>query len=291
MIIKLVAVIFLLCLVLRSAISQDPVRVINPSEVEELDTFKLIPIPLIFDNSFLLDIKSIEDKELDLDVTNNQLFYYRDTYQKALIVPAVICLSGLYIGDRNLTNSPLGKRTVNDYLNETFPDFHTSADDYLQYAPILAVYALNLSGIQGKNDYWTATKLLALSEALTGGVVHAIKNVAANERPSGANHKSFPSGHTAQSFVAATFLHREYGHLSRWYSVGGYTIATSVGALRMVNNAHWLNDVCVGAALGIAITNLVYIRHGQQKEKKKRKLLAIPSVGEDSYMMTFNYKL
>lgn len=70
-------------------------------------------------------------------------------------------------------------------------------------------------------------------------------------RPDGSNNKSFPSGHTATAFMAATMLHKEYGGRSPWYSIAGYSMATVTGVSRMLNNKHWLSDVLVGAGIGI----------------------------------------
>ena len=78
-------------------------------------------------------------------------------------------------------------------------------------------------------------------------------------RPDGSRHNSFPSGHTAMAFSSATILHREYGHLSPWVSVAGYSVATVTGISRMLNNRHWLTDVLVGASVGILGTELGYL--------------------------------
>ncbi len=78
------------------------------------------------------------------------------------------------------------------------------------------------------------------------------------QRPDGTSHNSFPSGHTATAFMSAHILHKEYGHISPWVSVGAYTVATGVGAMRIMNNRHWTSDVLVGAALGILGTELGY---------------------------------
>ncbi len=77
-------------------------------------------------------------------------------------------------------------------------------------------------------------------------------------RPNGNDYQSFPSGHTAEAFLSATFLYEEYKNVSVWYGVGGYLVAGTVGYLRIYNNAHWLHDVVAGAGFGIASTELTY---------------------------------
>ena len=55
------------------------------------------------------------------------------------------------------------------------------------------------------------------------------ENLTAKEmRPDGSTANSWPSGHTATSFVGATILHKEYGLTrSPWYSIAGYSLATA----------------------------------------------------------------
>ena len=64
-------------------------------------------------------------------------------------------------------------------------------------------------------------------------------------RPDGSNNKSFPSGHTATAFMAATMLHKEYGPRSPWYSIAGYSMATVTVFRACSTNKHWFSDVLV----------------------------------------------
>ena len=97
-----------------------------------------------------------------------------------------------------------------------------------------------------------------------------LKKITAVPRPDTGRPTSFPAGHTAQAFAAATFMTKEYGHKSIWYSIGAYTVATGIGAMRVLNNRHWISDVLVGAGVGIFSTNIAYLTH-QYKWGKKRK--------------------
>ena len=68
-----------------------------------------------------------------------------------------------------------------------------------------------------------------------------------------------PDGSTANSFVGATVLHKEYGLTrSPWFSVAGYGIATATGVMRVLNNRHWVSDVMSGAGIGIFAGELGY---------------------------------
>jgi membrane-associated phospholipid phosphatase len=191
---------------------------------------------------------------------------------RSLIAPAVLVAAGLI--------SIEGKYAVRDKRNENFPHFHTRADDYLQYAPVAVVYGLNASGIEGKNDLVNRTVLLIKSELLMTVLVQSLKYGSHVQRPDNSDFHSFPSGHTAQAFAAATFLQKEYGHLSVWYSIGGYAVASGVGALRILNNRHWLPDVLVGAGIGILSANLVYLTHQYRwGKKKKTQAFILPTYG------------
>ena len=125
----------------------------------------------------------------------------------------------------------------------------TSVDDYILFTPIAAAYGLDLAGIKGRNN------MLDKSIILSNSFAYAYANI---RRPSGESQSSFPSGHTAISFMAAEFLHQEYGQVSLWYSIAGYSMATATGFLRMYNDKHWFSDVMAGAGIGILSTKIAY---------------------------------
>lgn len=105
-----------------------------------------------------------------------------------------------------------------------------------------------------------------------GTAVFSIKHLTRQLRPDGSSHTSFPSGHTAEAFASAEFLRSEYGHLSPWYTIAGYSAAAFTGYLRMYNNKHWLGDVAAGASIGIAATRFSYWLYPKiQKEVFKTK--------------------
>lgn len=72
---------------------------------------------------------------------------------------------------------------------------------------------------------------------------------------------SYFSGHTATSFAAvistATIASRRGSRHARWIWVGGLTLASSTGYLRVAANRHFLTDVLTGAAVGSAVGLLV----------------------------------
>ena len=173
---------------------------------------------------------------------------------------------------------------VHDYRTNNYPKFKTSADDYLQYLPIAVVYGLDIAGVHGKHDAANQTVVLAKAGLLMTAIVLGGQYSARERRPDNSNFRSFPSGHVAQAFIAATVLQKEFGHLSVWYSIGGYAAASGIGVLRILNNKHWVPDVFVGAGIGVLTTNLAYLTHKYHwgknyKKKKKGEAFLMPTFG------------
>jgi PAP2 superfamily len=148
--------------------------------------------------------------------------------------------------------------SMQEEIWDDHPHNTTTIDNYLQYAPAAAVYALNLAGIKGEHNYLDGTMIFLISNLIMEGFVSSIKVISHEQRPNGQGYESFPSGHTAEAFLGATFLFEEYKNVSPWYGVGGYLVAGTVGYLRIYNNKHWFNDVVAGAGFGIASTEFTY---------------------------------
>ena len=138
-------------------------------------------------------------------------------------------------------------------------NFKTSIDDYTQFfGPVMTV-GLKVGGVEGRSDWPRLLASSALSYGIMAGFVNGIKYTAKEMRPDGSTANSWPSGHTATSFVGASILHKEYGLTrSPWYSVAGYGVATATGIMRILNNRHWISDVMSGAGIGIMSTELGY---------------------------------
>ena len=138
-------------------------------------------------------------------------------------------------------------------------DFKTGIDDYTQFFGPAMVVGLKLGGVEGRSDWGRLLASAGLSYGIMAGFVNGIKYTAKEMRPDGSTANSWPSGHTATSFVGATLLHKEYGLTrSPWYSVAGYGVATATGVMRVLNNRHWVSDVMSGAGIGILSTELGY---------------------------------
>lgn len=150
-------------------------------------------------------------------------------------------------------------RNTNTKIRLIKYDFHSEIDNYTQFSGVALTAGLKMAGVEGRSSW---PRLLASSLASYGvmaAFVNGIKYTASELRPDGSTHNSWPSGHTATAFVGATILHKEYGLTrSPWYSIGGYTLATATGVMRVLNNRHWISDVLSGAGIGILSTELAY---------------------------------
>jgi PAP2 superfamily protein len=100
---------------------------------------------------------------------------------------------------------------------------------------------------------------LLRSQIVTEALVQPIKFATHRERPDGSNAQSFPSGHAAVTFAAATVIERHVG----WrHSLLAYAVATYVAASRLHDNKHYLSDVAFGAAVG-TIAGRTVTQHGR----------------------------
>lgn len=192
-------------------------------------------------NTPLYTLPSFEDNTVE-----RYGFWQRRTVQMGLgLVGSGMVLSVADVQTRSLRNDLL-------------PTFHNTYDDYMQFAPGVALLAMKLCGLESRNDLPQIVVSGGLSMAIYISAVYGTKYLTGRLRPDGSAHNSFPSGHTANAFFMATLLHKEYGHLSRWVSIAGYTTAVATGVGRSLNNKHWFSDVIVGAGVGIFSTELGY---------------------------------
>ena len=159
-------------------------------------------------------------------------------------------------GDKAMfrVNNKDGKKNT-----QLLTNFKTGIDDYTQFfGPVMTV-GLKLGGYEGRSDWGRLLASAGMSYAIMAGFVNGIKYTAKEMRPDGSSANSWPSGHTATSFVGATILHKEYGLTrSPWFSIAGYGVATATGIMRVLNNRHWISDVMSGAGIGIMSTELGY---------------------------------
>jgi membrane-associated phospholipid phosphatase len=168
--------------------------------------------------------------------------------------------------------------------------FHTTADNYLQFVPIAAMFGLKFAGVKSRSDLLNQAIITAKSELLVTLLVTSLKSFTHVMRPDGSADNSMPSGHTAQAFASATLLDMEYRETSPWISVGGYLCATATGFFRVANNRHWASDVLVGAGIGIASVKLVYLTHKYRWGKMPSSAVMVPTIYQNGGGVAFAMK-
>lgn len=195
----------------------------------------------------------------EVQAQNADTVAYREEQQfklKKIIIPAALITFGAISGNDgdgiDIFNQEL-KEEVGEHIDQKI-----TIDDFSQYAPMVAVYGLNLMGARGRNRFKERTIILATSYLIMGTSVGILKSATHIKRPDGSSNNSFPSGHTATAFMGAEFLWQEYKTTSIWYGIAGYTVAAGTGMFRVYNNRHWLTDVAAGAGIGMLSTKISY---------------------------------
>ena len=213
----------------------------------------------------------------------------------ALVPPAAL----ITYGALSFAVTPI--RSFDYYIQtetrKTDPNFHSVAESYFQFAPVAAVYGLNLIGIEGKNRFIDRTALLGLSAAILGGVDYGLKHSTHRLRPNNEDYLSFPSGHTSTAFMGAEFMAQEYSGKSAWYGVAAYAVAATTGVFRLYNRDHWFSDVIAGAGFGIISTKAVYLIYPYirnaltSKDKNGKSTLIMPSYQDGAIQIAFTKEL
>lgn len=164
-------------------------------------------------------------------------------------------------------------------IQDNIPNTTNNYDNYLQYVPMVQIYAFNALGFEHESTVFDQSKYLLISQLISSSIIHLLKNITKVKRPNGGHH-SFPSGHTTNAFVNATVLYHEFKNTKPFLAWSGYLFATTTGVFRMTNDAHWLPDVLVGAGVGILTTNMVYYFKPLQNFQpfKKKRLTITPII-------------
>jgi membrane-associated phospholipid phosphatase len=136
-------------------------------------------------------------------------------------------------------------------------DTEREIGDVLSYAMPVAVLGHELYQGDREGAWQFGTSFVA-----TTLTTEVLKRVTKVERPDRTNDLSFPSGHAARAFSAASYVHRRHG----WeYALPAYALATYVGYTRVQADRHRWGDI-VGAAAVSTITTWLLV---EPKSKKK----------------------
>src|SRR6266496_512593 len=185
---------------------------------------------------------------------------------KSFIIPGSIFGYGVCVNKESLF---ISDAEIKEERDEHFQNFHTTIDDYLQFAPIAVGYAMMIN--RPEHNFWLFTKKVVINELIIGLAVPKIKHLSKVPKPNSTVYNAFPSGHTAQAFSGATLLVDEFGYQKPWLYASAYGSSAAVGVLRVLNNRHWASDVIAGGGFGILSAKLseLIVQHTQKRKSNK----------------------
>lgn len=173
-------------------------------------------------------------------------------HARQLVAPAVF----LAVGASGLIhNSPLDKLSDATHDEVKDLDFHTKADNFIQYVPSVIHLGLGLTGVKAKHKCIDRCLAAATAYVCMVAVGNGMKYAIREKRPDTGARGSFPSGHTATAFTGAELTRIEYGNA---IGAAAYGVATAVGVLRVMNDRHYIHDVLAGAGIGILSAKVGY---------------------------------
>lgn len=114
------------------------------------------------------------------------------------------------------------------------------------------------------------------AQVVAGATTFVLKHAIGRPRPDGES-RSFPSGHAAGTFAAATVVQRHYGLRS---AIPAYTLAVLISGARMQANSHYATDLIVGATVGILAGRAATFDLGG------RRILLTPTVTESGVLLS-----
>lgn len=205
--------------------------------------------------------------------------FKRNNFKRSLLVSGPLLAIGVF--SLKYKKGYIDKEFTEE-RNEHLSQFESKLDNYMAFAPISVVYLLDVFKAPSRSSVGNQTLLFLKSELIMIGITKPLKKITHRTRPSATNNESFPSGHTAQAFLGASLVHKEFGKKSIWYSIGGYAIASSVGVYRVLNNKHYVSDVLVGASIGVLSTNLAYLSHKYRWGKKPNFSMTVTPTYQDN---------
>lgn len=142
-------------------------------------------------------------------------------------------------------------------------------DQLLKWVPVASAIIADLTASATRHKMASRIKNLAVSEAIVNGVVEPLKKITRRKRPDAeSGNDSFPSGHTATSFMGAEILRQALKEKPWPLAYAGYGLAIATAVVRVYNKKHWLSDVMAGAALGILSARIASRMVKKQNEEQ-----------------------
>jgi len=117
-----------------------------------------------------------------------------------------------------------------------------------------------VEGVSPRTNKWSHMGFdLLRAQILSQAIVQGTKLAVRRDRPTGVCC-SFPSGHAAAAWAAASVVERHFGYRMALPTI---VIASYVATSRLHENVHFLSDVLMGSAIGVATGWTVVGQHGR----------------------------
>ena len=172
--------------------------------------------------------------------------------------------------DASLTYSA----SCSTFLKTTFDGWaRIAGQEWLLGSAALATFAIGRATDQPKVSAVGGDMIQA--QLLAGVATFVMKHAVQRARPDG-EPRSFPSGHSAGSFAAATVVQRHYGLKG---AIPAYTAAVLISGARLQANSHYATDIIMGAAVGILSGRAATFEIG------RRRLSLSPAVTEGGVLV------
>ena len=168
-------------------------------------------------------------------------------YKYILVLMIVVFCSSVSSYDETLTEEELDIRKTGDVLQIALPAFG------------FAMTFFHDGEWYGDQEGRRQFIKQGLGSVLT---MTALKGIGGKLRPDGTletnpdtQGTSFPSGHTMAAFWGASFIQRRYG----WgWGTPAYALAAFTGYSRVQGNKHFVDDVVIGASIGV-LYSIVFV--------------------------------
>lgn len=117
-----------------------------------------------------------------------------------------------------------------------------------------------IEGASPRTNKWSHMGFdLMRAQLVSQAMVQGTKLIVRRDRPTGVCC-SFPSGHAAAAWAAASVIERHFGYRMAMPTI---VLASYVATSRLHDNVHFLSDVLMGSAIGTASGWTVVGRHGR----------------------------